>query len=519
MPVFTAEVPETHLRINRPVIKQVVDDVLKTFKDLPFKEFRFLGDAEQLQTPGSAIDSGAFNRELAGNYIDIEVDDVPDDEFGRSYATSQAINHNIISCKRTRLDMYPIYQNRKIVIRMKIVGSSRVRVNGLITRIKQGMYQSATLFTHKISYDYDLPKPCVALLNEMYHLMENKHGYGIEFVDWLREIRQDHITLSTRLDGKVAVLCVQENGVNVLSNLVEHADEPTKDRENNNGVWSIDLDIELRYQRPNVIRASYPPLVHNQLLNDIWFNTKGPYNYRKEAASTSLGARALERFKWDLNYGYPTRGGLGVKEPYFDDWGKIHDNKKLVKLLTALVSIDEQDYRQFYNLKTDMDEFRFPETFMDTLTRYPDALLYEGKHLVCVKAYNDSQVIRPEHLVIDNLFNIRMDYDLNPRGYYHIVFFLNADPTTIPIEVWNTLLCSKEALILYFELFGDKYADKLREINKNIEDACFTMGHIDSVLKDLVEDNNGAYENGKLYKDYSPRRTKLVYGVSGEKNA
>ncbi len=44
MPLFTAEIPETHLRINRPVIKQVVDDILLRFKDIPFREFRFLGN-------------------------------------------------------------------------------------------------------------------------------------------------------------------------------------------------------------------------------------------------------------------------------------------------------------------------------------------------------------------------------------------------------------------------------------------------------------------------------------------
>ena len=183
MPLFTAEIPETHLRINRPVIKQVVDDILLRFKDIPFREFRFLGDSSQLLTPGSATDAGAFNRSDADNYVNIEVTDEPDEEFGRSYVVTENQNKALISCKRTMMDMYPIYQNRKINIRLEVVCSSRVRLNGLITRIRQAMHQSETLFTHQISYDYDLPVPCAELLNQVYHLMEANHGYGIDFIE------------------------------------------------------------------------------------------------------------------------------------------------------------------------------------------------------------------------------------------------------------------------------------------------------------------------------------------------
>src|SRR5699024_9202014 len=130
----------------------------------------------------------------------------------------------------TMMDMYPIYQNRKINIRLEVVCASRVRLNGLITRIRQAMHQSETLFTHQISYDYDLPVPCADLLNQIYHLMEANHGYGIDFVEWLREIKQEHVQMSARLDGKKGLLTIRENAVNVLSNMVEHEEEPKKEK-------------------------------------------------------------------------------------------------------------------------------------------------------------------------------------------------------------------------------------------------------------------------------------------------
>lgn len=517
MPVFTAEIPETHLRINRPVIKQVVDDVLRRFKEIPFREFRFMGDAEQLMTPGSAIDSGAFNRELAGNYVDVEVDDEPDEEYGRSYVTTQTVNKAIIRCEKTKLDMYPVYQNRKIVIRMKVVCSSRVRLNGLITRIKQGMYQSQTLFSHKLSYDYDLPTPCTTLLSEIYGRMEANKPYGISFVDWLKEIKADHIQMFSRLDGQVGVLGVRENAVEAKSNLVEHEEEPRKDRDENNGVWSIDLDIELRYQRPNVIRASYPPIIHNQFLPEIWFNKNKTFDYRSEAATSGLGNMAIERFKWNHYFGTPGKGDLGVKEPWFDDWAKEIHNKRLIKLITCLVVVEENKPRNMFNIENDFSDHFFPPEVLELMKKHRIALFHEGKHFYHVKAYNHSTPIPADCLSLDDDLNIIIDHDLDPRGYYHLTFCINADPTTIPLEVMEDMLCDKEAMVMYFSLFGDKYRDVLLTTMSDMEvDSCLTKEILDEVITELVVDGFDL-DNSKLYYDDFPRRSKLNYHVIGVK--
>lgn len=519
MPLFTAEIPETHLRINRPVIKQVVEDIIGRFKDIPFREFRFLGDSSQLPTPGSGTDAGALNRSDADNYVNIEVTDEPDDEYARSYVVGGNQNKALISCKRTMMDMYPIYQNRKIVIGLEIVCSSRVRLNGFITRIRQAMAQSETMFTHQISYDYDIPVPCAELLNQIYHLMENNHGYGIDFIDWLREIKQEHVQMSARLDGKRGVLTVRENAVNVLSNLVEHDDEPKKEKDKENGVWSVNIDVELRYQRPNVIRCSYPPLIHGAFLPDMWFNKNKTYMYRQHAATSSLANQAMERFKWDIGFAVPGKGGLGVKEPYFDDWGKELHNKKLVKLITSLCVTDMDNPRMFFNLETGIVDYSFPPEILEMLTKYPQAMAYEGKHIINVKAFKGNEGLPEDCLIIDENLNVTLDHDMDPRGYYHVVVSLNVDPTTIPAEVWEELLCSTKGITTYFSYFGEKYRNILEGVLASLdsEDACFTREIINAIIREIILDKDECdFDNGKLYYDANPRRTKLTYSVSGE---
>lgn len=517
MPVFLAEIPEVYTRISRPIIKQVVNDVLGRFKDIPFREFRMLGEQEQLQTPGSGFDMGGFNRSHSDNYVDVEVDDQADDNYGNSYIVGNDINHNIMSCKKTLLDFYPVYKNRKVIISLKIVCSSRVRLNGLITRIKQGMDHNQTLFTHQISYDYDLPVACTELLNQVYHLMENKYGYNISFLDWLKEIKQSQVEMFTRLDGEVGVLGVRENAVNVLSNLVEHEQEPRKDNGDGKGIQSIELEIELKYQRPNQIRASYPPIVHNQFLPEIWFNKMKTYDYRDNFAQTAIAEQAMEHFKWNLGFSDPRTGKYGVKEPEFDDWGKDILNNSLQKLVTCLVTIDEGDRRNFFNLEHDLIDHKLPPVILAAIKKHPFALLHDGKHILHVRAYKGNEPIRPEHLLIDDDLNIRLDYDANPREYYHLVLCLNRDPSTIPDKVWETILCDKEAIILYFSYFGKRYEDKIKEIIATIDDdVCLTPSIIDDVIDKIIDDG-GNIRDDVFDTERQDRRTKLRFSVHGVK--
>ncbi len=523
MPQFRAEIPEIHTRITRPVVKNILDDVLKQFKDIPFREYRFAGDAENLLTPGSAIDTDKKNRSTMDAYVDVEVEDVADDEFGRSYQSTNGVNHFMFRCTRTKLDLFPVYQNRKLTIGFKVVAPSRVRINGLITRIQQAMQQSQTLFTHMVSYNYDIPVPCVRLLEMFHTMMQANYPYDdLDFDKWFEESKVEALQYATRLDGQYRGMIYAENAVNVLSNLVEHEEAPKKDKDDENGVWNINFDLEVRYQCPNAVRASYPPIVHNRFLPEIWFNKPKTYDYTNNAATSSLGQMAIERFKWNFGYGVSGRGDTGCKEPYFDDWGRKFDNKRVIKLFTALVTVDEADLRYFFDPINDINDYKFPDEINRLIKLYPMALLHEGKHFFDVRAYSWNEVIRPEHLSFTPEFKLQTDFDLNPRGYYHIVYSLNTDPTTIPSQVWDEALCEPEGLITYFSLFNDKYGAKLQALYDEMKEddpdgeICFTRGAINEVIKDMVEDGHDL-DNGKLYWDDYPWRTHLNYHVIGER--
>lgn len=530
MPQFSEEINETHLRIRRQTVKQIVDDLLKKFKGLPFREFRYAGEAVQLITPGSAIDSTPANRDLGQNHITIEVEDNPDYSMGYTQVPKDGVKP-LFRCTKTGLDIYPVYQNRKLVISLIITSSSRVRINNLITQLKQGMVLQSNMLTHKISYDYDIPPVTSVLINHIYNTMENKHGYNIEFIDWLREIVQDKVQLSTRLDGEKGVLTVRENAVNVLSHVVESDEEPRKESDNN-GVWEFTLELEARYMRPNMVRCSYPCVVNNQILHELFLPTPiVNHDYRAEQATSHLDIQAMEVWKNNRDFSNWRRSTLGYKDPPFDDWGKEIGNSKLKPLLTTLILLDETDYYQIFNLETDLADFNFSEDFLSVLKIRSDATTFDGQHFITVKFFTDDRAELPEYLVADKV-NYRTKYKADPRKFHHFIIYLNIDPTTIPDSVWQDILDAindkdnpdrtkvGKGVGEYFGTFGEDLKD---DWNKLVEDKMkdsedVTRGDINNIIREIINRNNPEdFDNSAKYIYHSSPKTKLRFHVIGTK--
>lgn len=519
MPRFVAEIEETTHNIVRPVIYQIINDYLSHFKGLPFREIRFPGETDQLTTPTSTIDATRFNRSLADNYIDVEIEDTSDEDFDPSYNYQTAQNKKIISCKRLGLDMYPIYQNRVMTISLNITSSSRVRMNKIISRIKAAMHSSDVLLTHQISYDYELPQPCNFLLMDMFALMENNHGYGWKYVDWIESIKEPQVQFSARIDGQLPILGVRENGVNILTNLVDASREPRKEKSDDVGGWKATIEIEMRYQRPNEIRVSYPPIVHNQLLEDYWFNSKPEYTYRRYGATSSIAGLAGEYWKWNLGWGVPGASGIGYHEPSFDDWQVITHEPNLHHLLTCLIAVDEGDRKAIFDIPNDIVEHKFNDVVLDMLRVDPRSLFYPGKNIISAYVHNWNKEISLEYLEIDKDLNIRCAYDLNPRDYHHITFYLNTDPTTIHNSIWEDLRCKKESLEFYFGMFGDKYRWIITKMYAdNNGEKCLTVDSIREVIREIIIDGKGEhFGNSAEYYQTQPRRDKLHWYVLGYK--
>ena len=154
------------------------------------------------------------------------------------------------------------------------------------------------------------------------------------------------------------------------------------------------------------------------------------------------------------------------------------------------------------------------------MSKYPKALAYEGKHLINVKAYKGNSTLPEDCLLIDEDLNIKLDYDMDPRGYYHLIICLNTDPTTIPDVVWEDLLCSHRVLITYFSYFGEKYKEILERILSQFDDKtfCITREIINEIIREIIIDGKDAgFDNSQIYYDEFSRRSKLNFAVIGER--
>lgn len=510
MPQFRVEIPETHTRITRPVVKQVLNDVLKRFKDFPFREFRFRGDTDNLLTPGSAIDADRTNRQTADTYVDVEIDDVPYDEATRSFQSNTGSSRHIFSCKKTKIDLFPVYQARRITITFKVVSSSRVRLNGLVTRMTEMMRQSRTVFTHELSYNYDLPIACIELLKLSYQMMQTNHPYDrLNWDQWMSDSSAKGLETIRTLDGKIPqTLTYRENAVKLISQLNEAEDEAKKDTEDHNGIWYVTFDHELIFERPSSIRASYPCMVHNQVFPIEWCNVDKEYDYTNFITTASQAQQAAEQWMYNIGWNVPGRGHLGIKEPFFDDWCVEPTSPTLTQLATCMIVVDEGDPNYLFDLHHDMTDYQIPDPLLRLALLNTQALFYSGWSWLYVKVYNWGDTIAPEHMRCkDGTLKINMEYELNPRDFYHVVISLNTDPSTIPSSLWAKALADPEAILTYFKAlgYGDYVSDQIRkELQYLTPDA---NGNYDFEMPQYIVNNTIT----KMSKDGVPMSNDAVY--------
>lgn len=100
-----------------------------------------------------------------------------------------------------------------------------------------------------------------------------------------------------------------------------------------------------------------------------------------------------------------------------------------------------------------------------------------------------------------------MEYELNPRDFYHVVISLNTDPSTIPSSLWAKALADPEAILTYFKAlgYGDYVSDQIRkELQYLTPDA---NGNYDFEMPQYIVNNTIT----KMSKDGVPMSNDAVY--------
>lgn len=426
MPRLIQEVPTNYDSVLRPVVTGVAEQLCKILRIPEDVQILYPGNAEKLAQIGSTLQSKADTTEFRyKNRFRIGVTETT--EEAAVLTTPVMLNDNIPIFADNDLGVIikPIYSKTELQLSLVYRGTSKADVRKMRDDCIARSAQLRAINVHEITYHYEIPYGFLQLIQDVYETRERVAGYDGDTPDFSRYVRE-HITPRatnlTTLIGTQPTVAVAETQLCVQGYFDFSGAPVLESKEAEGGLYAIEMTYTFSFDKIIGCAASYPLVVHNQLLPDRWYqrplasgNVVDP-DRRVHFASAST--EAMQAFTPTFT-SRCTRQLGGYTNPEFDDWVPNAVWPRTSTLMTVMLTVDEADQTLLANLR-ELGEYRFDA---DVLTFMASEGYYMGRYLQSIfhcELYRNESMLEDQALVVDDDLDVRAVNALNPRDRLHL---------------------------------------------------------------------------------------------------
>lgn len=440
MPQIILDIPNVEETVSSPIAYSIVTRVLRTLKFYR-EDFNiiFLNGSEQTAIKGSDLDTGlkdrSQNRLPTDTQVRIEVDERYNENMSRSTAIREKTEQNIFYCEKTKTNMHPGYQQMISTINIAFRFPNRHAAESFRRKMRLAATKSIDGMSVKMRYSYIIPYQFLGLLEHIYTLMEKQHGYGITLTDWLKQSFCGNVTTLANQSGGRSVLAISELNTNVLI-LLANPDEPErKEKENDEDAWTVNLQFDVYYDRPDVMRMAYQCIIHNQLIDEKYINFQIPHAPDFENSRTHIalnGAKVAGLIKHQRN---PVNA---YRSPDFDDWLPSFFVEDYPDILRAMVIVDVDQPNFVIDLR-DITGLELGESTLGYLKRHADTITDKYNNFFHIRLWEDDTLLSSQKLTLDENLHLHYADGLDPRRNYHLVIGMLYKPENLKNDAWDKI--------------------------------------------------------------------------------
>lgn len=408
MPMILLPIPETTESVTRPVMLDIMRQVMQLTGISSKTNIVYFGDVEKSKQLNSAINSqGDDPNGFAHNEkVQIEVsetfiaDRVPGEQiFGPD-------NYLIFHDAPLNIVMKPVYAQIEALIQVKYRAVSRNQAIQWRDTIKARISQKRNINIHNATYNYGVPLEMLAILQELHRLRENVAGYGVDFDTYFDGLRDPRMTVVTNMSGAAKMWVVPETQTRIQGWFDwELPEEPQRDGPGE--THTISFTYKFSYARPDEIAMIYPIMVHNQLLGQKYRDVplqdhndlQKAYAFTTRVLENFAGAKGEEGQAVEFGYAIPTF------DEFMPQTVPLHSRR----LVTVLFTIDPNNPSLFLNLG-DLGQKQFSPEILEYMRAEHEYLTKPGMSAINVALYKNEFLIEP------NPPAIQVDADLNVIG-------------------------------------------------------------------------------------------------------
>lgn len=441
MPQFLLGIPNAEETISSPIIYGITTRILRTLKFYKDEHINiiFLNNSGVAVNKGSDLDTGKIdrsqNRLPTDAMIKVEVDERYNENMSRSTAFLEGAEKSIFRCEKTKTVMSPGYQQMIATININFRFPTRHAAESFRRSAREAAVRSVDGIKIQSKYNYIIPYAFLNLLDHIYTLMENKHGYGISLGDWLRESFNSQLTTLANQSGGQTTLAIAEQQQGVLILFQDFDDTPRKEKENDQDAWSVNLSFEAYYDRPDLMRISYQHVINNQPV-DMMYTSRfrvQKQDYLNTKTNIALyGANQVGDTPPGSNY------LSGASSPIFDDWLPSHLTQYFPDAIRAMIILNENDLQDVIDL-TDIADWELGESTLNWLRATHTTIGKKWFNVFYIQLWEWDYSRSSELITMDADLKVRFAEDLDPRKNYHVTLGLCNDPTKLDPSVWDLL--------------------------------------------------------------------------------
>jgi len=431
MPIVKHPIKEQHKSIIRPVVIDVVNQLIKLMRLDADTEVIFNGHSDIAMMPNGMI--GITTRNKADNIrtvgrkrIFIGFEEEPTETSLLEMPTSYPEQSCIFADNAIGITIRPIKVRTGVRLQIRNRFTSKAAADEWFTVMQQLIADYVKDYVHEATYNYAYPDEVLQALIELWKYRESQGGYDESFSQWFRSNSTQKLTAITNQAGAQSDLAIGETIDNVQGNWdFETPPYPTK--ANNLGSWQAEFSYRFEFDKTTSMVMYYPIIVHNQMLGENMLAKRTLPSYRGKNYAKPLQQTRYEGIQEDIGQSYDPRVTAWLMHPDYDEWQMPNISSKFFPQFQALLELNVEDLRSVVSLK-ELGPYQFTQRTLMYLRHVGSRVFHHHQSIIQIALFEDDMLLDHESLVLDpETFQVSTTYDLDIRKQYRIVVYIDGD--------------------------------------------------------------------------------------------
>jgi hypothetical protein len=434
MPKIMLTVPEGNLSVTRPVVLDIVRQLMKDTGISAQTTIFYPGASERGAQPNSLISvDDESNMFPFNDRISIDVEENYNADRILSEAVHRPEHLFIFRDDAIETAIKPVYSMGDLVINFKYravdeTSAKRWRDD---MRVRIGMMKDERY--HSVSYHYLIPPEFLVILEELHTLRETVAGYGDTFSEWLEANIASNATVFKNLAGEQGRWGISETQQRLVGYFDFDGTPEQGSKEDEGDTWTISVSYKVSFEKPIACEMAYPLMVHQQLVSHRPDDEPiDPNRYRRSYSATMDALRSFEK-------GTTRRQPMeGLAIPAFDEFvteDVPSDTMRVATMLTGLL-VDNPTLllttEEIVSIGLDFKILLFMAKEAPYMTKRYQSVFQ-------LDLYKNHDILPQSLLEVDSDLNITVKEPLSLRDYHHVRLSVVKDLRLLPRRALDAL--------------------------------------------------------------------------------